>query len=144
MDIRDVLGDGVEHLFSWLADNTKDLTEEQLNWLPPGKGVSIGFNLWHATRTADNIANFVLQKQPPIWIRDGFVERLSHYEAVVSIHEWSVTHGRLLSSMRSASGSGDLYRPIRCSAVGPHTGRKSHHEHAFSAGDGARNPPVIE
>lgn len=77
MDARDVLVDGIEQLFDWLADNTKDLTAEQLNWLPPGKGVSIGFNLWHTARTADNITNFVFLRQQPIWITGGYVERLA-------------------------------------------------------------------
>lgn len=76
MDARDVLIDGIEQLFEWLVDNTKDLTAEQLNWLPPGRGISIGFNLWHVARTADNITNFVFLRRQPIWITDGFVERM--------------------------------------------------------------------
>lgn len=75
MDVREVLIDGIGQLFDWLEDNTKDLTVEQVNWLPPGKGVSIGFNLWHVTRTADNITNFVFQRKQPIWVDKGYVER---------------------------------------------------------------------
>ncbi|MFN8508235.1 MAG: DinB family protein [Dehalococcoidia bacterium] len=75
MDIRDILVDGIEQLSDWLDDGLNGLTLEQVNWLPEGKTVSIGFHAWHITRTADNIANFVFRKQPPIWLSEGYVDR---------------------------------------------------------------------
>lgn len=55
----------------------KDLTVEQLNWLPEGPAVnSIGFTMWHYVRTEDNIVQFILQgRKPTVWIEGGYFER---------------------------------------------------------------------
>ena len=77
MDIRDLLVDGTRQMNDWLDDALKDLSADQVNWLPPGKTVSIGFNAWHILRTQDNIVNFVLQdRKPPVWIASGFADRM--------------------------------------------------------------------
>jgi len=75
MDVRDVLIDGIEQLNNWLDDGIKTLEPEQVNWLPAGKSVSIGFNAWHILRTEDNVTHFVLQKKMPIWVEQNYVER---------------------------------------------------------------------
>ncbi len=77
MEIRDVLIDGINQLTEWMDDALEPVTDEQLNWLPEGKTVSIGFNAWHVYRTADNITNFVFKKQPPIWIAQNYFERMN-------------------------------------------------------------------
>ncbi len=77
MDVRDILIDGITQLNDWLADAVKDLTPEQVNFLPEGKTVSIGFNTWHIVRTADNVTNFVFQRKQPIWVEKGYFERLA-------------------------------------------------------------------
>jgi hypothetical protein len=77
MEVRDVLIDGIEQLADWLGNGIKDLSNEQVNWLPAGSTVSIGFNAWHVYRTADNITNFVCRKQPTIWMDKGFMERMA-------------------------------------------------------------------
>ncbi|WBL36715.1 DinB family protein [Tepidiforma flava] len=75
--IREMLIDGIEQLNDWFDDALKGLTDEQANWLPPGKTVSIGFNAWHTLRTQDDIVNFVLQgRKPTVWMSEGFAERL--------------------------------------------------------------------
>jgi len=77
MDARDILIDGIEQLADWLDTGIKDLTDEQVNFLPPGQTVSIGFNAWHVVRTADNITNFVMQdRKPPVWITKGYADRM--------------------------------------------------------------------
>ena len=77
MEARDILVDGVEQMTDWLDGAIKDLSNEQVNYLPDGKTVSIGFNAWHVTRTADNITNFVLQdRKPPVWIEKGYADRM--------------------------------------------------------------------
>ena len=75
MDYRDVLVDGLDQLNDWLADAIREVSEEQMNWLPPGKALSIGFNAWHIVRTHDNIVNFVFQRKQPIWVDRGYFER---------------------------------------------------------------------
>lgn len=77
MNVQDVFIDGIAQLFDWMDEALDGLTVEQVNHLPPGKSVSIGFNAWHVTRTADNLTNFVLQKKPPIWIAQGYVDRMA-------------------------------------------------------------------
>ena len=77
MEARDVLVDGVDQMTEWLDGALKDLDNEQTNFLPAGKTVSIGFNAWHVTRTADNITNFVMQdRKPPLWISKGYADRM--------------------------------------------------------------------
>ena len=50
-----------------LMDAVKDLTDEQLNFRPLGKGNHIAFIFWHSVRTEDSVMNFLLQKKPPVW-----------------------------------------------------------------------------
>jgi len=75
MDIRDILVDGITQLDDWMEEALAPLNAEQMNWLPAGKSVSIGFNAWHVSRTCDNIVNFVFQKQQPIWLAKGYVDQ---------------------------------------------------------------------
>lgn len=76
MDVREILLDGIGQLNSWLDDALKGVTAEQLNWLPEGKSVSIGFNAWHVLRTQDNITNFVFQRKNPVWMEQGYFEKM--------------------------------------------------------------------
>jgi len=76
MEARDILIDGTSQLREWLDDALKGLSADQLNYLPDGRTVSIGFNAWHVYRTADNIVNFVMKREQPIWIRTGLVEKM--------------------------------------------------------------------
>ena len=62
----------VDHL-----SNSSGDASFQVNFLPQGQTVSIGFNAWHVIRTADNITNFVLQdRKPPVWIEKGYAYRM--------------------------------------------------------------------
>jgi hypothetical protein len=76
VEIRDILIDGITQLGDWMDDALDPLTAEQVNWLPDGKTVSIGFNAWHVMRTTDNIVNFVFQKKQPIWMAQGYLEQM--------------------------------------------------------------------
>ena len=64
MEARELLVDGIDQMTDWLDGAIKGLTNEQVNFLPQGQTVSIGFNAWHVIRTADNITNFVRQRRP--------------------------------------------------------------------------------
>lgn len=77
MDFKDVLIDGIEQMFDWFDEGITGLTPEQLNWLPEGKTVSIGFNAWHIFRTTDNITNFVFRKEPTLWQSQDYVTRFA-------------------------------------------------------------------
>lgn len=76
MDIRDLLVDDITQMFDWTDEALAPMTTEQLNWLPEGKTVSAGFNAWHVYRTADNITHFVMQRQKPIWLEQGYADRM--------------------------------------------------------------------
>jgi len=77
MDVRDILIDGIGQMNDWMDEAVRDLSAEQVNFLPPGKTVSIGFNAWHIARTQDNITNFVFQRKNPIWMEGGYFERMA-------------------------------------------------------------------
>src|SRR5690606_31532446 len=68
--------DGITQMFDWTDEALAPMTTEQLNWLPEGKTVSAGFNAWHVYRTADNITHFVMQRQKPIWLEQGYADRM--------------------------------------------------------------------
>ena len=76
MDIRDLLVDCIKQLGDWTEDALKELSAEQINFLPEGRTTSIGFSAWHVYRTADNITNFVIQQKPPVWIAEDYVTRM--------------------------------------------------------------------
>lgn len=75
MEARDVILDGVTQLNEWMLAAVEGLSEEQLNFLADGKTVNAGFHAWHIWRTHDNIANYVFQQKPPVWLAGGFFER---------------------------------------------------------------------
>jgi DinB superfamily len=76
VDHRDVLIDGIVQMNEWMDAALDGLTNEQVNYLPEGKTTSIGFNAWHVFRTQDNIVNFVFRKQPPIWMEQGYLDKM--------------------------------------------------------------------
>lgn len=50
----------------------EDLTRDQLNYRASDDANSLGFDLWHVVRTADNVVHFVFEREPPVWLRDGY------------------------------------------------------------------------
>ncbi|HEY5477809.1 MAG TPA: DinB family protein [Tepidiformaceae bacterium] len=49
----------------------KDLTAEQLAFVPAPAANNIGFSAWHWVRTEDNIVQFVLQRANTVWLEEG-------------------------------------------------------------------------
>lgn len=62
-----------------LLDNCRrsveDLTLDELNHQPGPTSHSIGFDIWHVVRTADNVMFFVFDREQPVWLREGFEQR---------------------------------------------------------------------
>jgi hypothetical protein len=52
-----------------------DLTPEELNHQPSDRAHSIGWDIWHVVRTADNVLFFVFDREQPVWLRDRFDAR---------------------------------------------------------------------
>jgi hypothetical protein len=56
-----------------------ELTPDQLHAVPAGhpKANTIGWGVWHYTRTEDNIVRWVIQeRKPPVWVEGGYGEKL--------------------------------------------------------------------
>ena len=49
-----------------------DVTDEQANKVPHGGHQNLAFSLWHYVRTEDNVVQFVIQRKPTLWMRDGW------------------------------------------------------------------------
>lgn len=50
----------------------EDLTLDEINRLPHPTANSVGFDIWHAVRTIDNIVFFVFDREQPVWLTGGF------------------------------------------------------------------------
>lgn len=54
---------------------TSDLTDAQVNAVPPDGKQNLGFSLWHYVRTEDNVIQFVMQRKPTVWMEGGWPEK---------------------------------------------------------------------
>ena len=69
----------LKRLHAGLDKVMADLTPEQLHVVParPSKANTIGWGVWHYTRTEDNIVRWVIQeRKPPIWVEAGYGDTL--------------------------------------------------------------------
>jgi hypothetical protein len=71
----EILDYSTENAFSILRDVTKDLTQEQADWQPPGCANPIGATYWHLLSSCDEIVHRWGQGQPPLLERDGWRDR---------------------------------------------------------------------
>lgn len=65
----------VARLLAGCRRSVEDLTLEELNRQPSDRVHSIGWDIWHAVRTVDNVIFFVFDRERPVWLRDGWDER---------------------------------------------------------------------
>jgi hypothetical protein len=65
----------VERLLETAQKAVEGLTVEQLCAAPQGKTNSIGWDVWHVVRTADNVIHFVFDRAQPVWLQGGFHEK---------------------------------------------------------------------
>lgn len=65
----------VERLLADCRRSVEDLTVEGLNHQPSERTHSIGWDIWHAVRTVDNVLFFVFDREQPVWIRDEYPGR---------------------------------------------------------------------
>ena len=54
-----------------------DVTDRQANHVPEGGHQNLAFSLWHYVRTEDNVIQFVMQRTPTVWMRDGWDVKFS-------------------------------------------------------------------
>lgn len=74
LSIADHLATQIESLLATAARLVEDLTPEELHHRTHDNTNSIGFDIWHVARTADNLVNFAFQRQPPVWIAQNLFE----------------------------------------------------------------------
>jgi len=75
VNLQEQLAIHVERLLQNCRRSIEDLTVEQLNHLPSPHANSIGFDIWHVVRTADNVMFFVFDREQPVWLREGYEEK---------------------------------------------------------------------
>jgi hypothetical protein len=56
---------------------TRDLNDDQVNFVPENGNQNIAFCLWHYVRTEDNVVQFVVQGKPTAWIEGGWDKRFA-------------------------------------------------------------------
>jgi len=84
MTLLESLSTDLRRLHDALDKSLEGLTSEQLHTVPAGhpKANTIAWNLWHYTRTEDNVVRFVLQnRRPTVWVESGYPERLGLHPA---------------------------------------------------------------
>ena len=75
----DFIRANLKRLHAGLDKVMAELTPDQLHAVPGGhpKANTIGWGVWHYTRTEDNIVRWVIQeRKPPIWVEGGYGEKL--------------------------------------------------------------------
>ncbi len=74
----------LRRLHDGLDRSLDGLTADQLHAVPAGHPAAntIAWNVWHYTRTEDNVVRFVLQnRRPTVWVEGGYPERLGLHPA---------------------------------------------------------------
>lgn len=74
MTQQEILRNSLHSMHELLDKAVDGMTAEQLNFRPAEGGVSGFFSLWHYVRTEDNIVQWVIQRQPTVWLANGFDE----------------------------------------------------------------------
>ncbi len=65
----------VSRLLNTCGRAIADLTLDEIRGTHDGRANSIGFDVWHITRTADNVVHFVFEREQPVWLAQGFQEK---------------------------------------------------------------------
>jgi hypothetical protein len=74
-ELIDYLGRELRAMHRLYEGVTADLTDAQVNSVPPNGKQNLGFSLWHYVRTEDNVIQFVMQRKPTVWLEGGWPEK---------------------------------------------------------------------
>lgn len=72
----DVIKQAYQGSHMWYQGTIADVTEEQANYVPPGRAHPIGALAAHILQTEDGMINMAILGQPMIWERDGWGQKL--------------------------------------------------------------------
>ncbi len=67
----------VGRLLENCAESVADLTHDQIHFRASPVSNSIAFEIWHVTRTVDNVLFFAFDREQPVWLRDGYEQRFN-------------------------------------------------------------------
>jgi uncharacterized damage-inducible protein DinB len=67
MDVKDFILKALERTPMMLANALKDVRPDELKWRPGPQANSIGFILWHVTRSEDRFIHTLIQQKPQVW-----------------------------------------------------------------------------
>jgi hypothetical protein len=84
MTLLESLSIDLRRLHDALDKSLDGLSAEQLHAVPAGHPTAntIAWNLWHYTRTEDNVVRFVLQdRKPTVWMEGGYPDALGLHPA---------------------------------------------------------------
>ena len=76
MDFRDILKSQMAEYAEALEIALEGLTPEERRFQPTAESNHIDFIVWHMARVEDTLFNRAILRQPDIWERDGWGERL--------------------------------------------------------------------
>jgi uncharacterized damage-inducible protein DinB len=76
MEIKDYIARQVGVNRRYIDGTLENLTEELVNWTPPGQANSIGATLLHMLGGEDSVINRVIQGQPMVWETGGWASKV--------------------------------------------------------------------
>ena len=80
MDFKDILKSQMSEYSESLANALEGLTPEERRFQPTPESNHIDFIVWHMARVEDTLLNRAILRQPELWERDGWGERLGIVE----------------------------------------------------------------
>lgn len=75
----------------------QEITEEQVNWVPPGTANVISAILVHRAGIEDGVIQQRLRGEPRIWERDGWAEKTGVENLPHSREDWEALKGQTLA-----------------------------------------------
>jgi hypothetical protein len=88
MNINEYLTRQIGVARRYLDGALQNLTDEQLNWTPPGLANGIGATLLHLLGGEDMIFQAVLRDQPTIWETGGWADRVGVAQCPMHTDTW--------------------------------------------------------
>lgn len=76
MKTNEFILDILTHMDHSLTGAVDGLTPDELKWQPNLEANSIGFTLWHQTRTEDSFVRGIIQNKPQLWIEEKWHEKM--------------------------------------------------------------------
>ena len=67
MEVKEFVLKALERTSMMLANALKDVRPDELKWRPGPQANSIGFILWHVTRSEDRFIHTLIQQKPQVW-----------------------------------------------------------------------------